>query len=69
MRVTDAGSESFVFETSLHGRTMRITIGDVRTWSIKQAHDEATNLKAMTDKGIDPRQDKRELVVASEHPR
>ena len=68
VRVTAAGSKSYVFETQLHGKTMRITIGDVKTWPLdapaksdkKSARSEATRLKALTDQGIDPRQQKAE---------
>ena len=60
LRVTAAGAKSYIFETRLHGKTLRITIGDVRTWTIGKAQAEATELKAMTDKGLDPRQQKAE---------
>lgn len=60
LRVTAAGAKSYIFETRLHGKTLRITIGDVRTWAIGKAQAQATELKAMTDKGIDPRQQKAE---------
>lgn len=56
LRITAAGARSFIFETSLHGKTLRLTIGDVRTWAIGKAQAEATRLKALTDQGIDPRQ-------------
>ena len=56
LRVTAAGAKSFIFETRLHGKTLRITIGDVRTWTVGDAQAEATRLKTMTDQGIDPRQ-------------
>lgn len=56
LRVTSNGAKSYIFETRLHGKTLRITIGDVRTWTVAKAQKEATDLKAMTDKGIDPRQ-------------
>jgi integrase len=55
LRVTK-GSKSFIFETALHGKTLRLTIGDCRTWTIGKAQEEATKLKALTDQGIDPRQ-------------
>ena len=42
LRVTAAGTKSYIFETSLHGKTLRITIGDVRTLSVGKAQDEAT---------------------------
>lgn len=56
LRVTAAGTKSYIFETSLHGKTLRITIGDVRTLPVGKAQDEATRLKALTNQGIDPRQ-------------
>ena len=56
LRVTAAGARSNVFETRLNGKTLRITIGDVRTWPIGKAQIEATCYKAQTDQGIDPRQ-------------
>lgn len=55
VRATARQAKSFIFETRLHGRTLRMTIGDVKTWMIGQAQREATRLKALTDQGIDPR--------------
>lgn len=66
LRVTSTGAKSYIFETSLNNKTIRITIGDVRTYSIKAAQVEATNLKAMTDKGIDPRQVKADQIANDE---
>lgn len=63
LRVTSTGAKSYIFETSLEKKTVRITIGDVRTYSIKAAQVEATNLKAMTDKGIDPRVEKKDRIA------
>jgi integrase len=56
IRVTAAGAKSYVFESRLNGKTVRSTIGDVRTWTVAQAQSEATRLKSLTDQGIDPRQ-------------
>ena len=66
LRVTVAGAKSYVFETSLNGKSLRITIGDIRTWSIAQAQEEARRLKAETDKGFDPRLQKAELRAKAE---
>jgi integrase len=66
LRVTSTGAKSYIFETSLNNKTIRITIGDIRTYSIKAAQVEATNLKAMTDKGIDPRQVKADQIANNE---
>jgi len=55
LRVTKATTKSYIFETRLHGKTLRITIGDVRAWAIGKAQTEARRLKTLTDQGIDPR--------------
>ena len=56
MRVTSTGSKSYIFETKLHGNTIRITIGSTQSWPIGKAQAEAARLKVLTDQGIDPRQ-------------
>jgi integrase len=69
LRVTAAGSKSYIFETWLHGRSLRLTIGDLRTWTLGKAQDEATRLKALTDQGIDPRRLRAEQEAAAETER
>ncbi len=70
LRVTAAGAKSYVFEARLHGRTVRRTIGDPRTWSIRKAQAEATRLKGLTDKNIDPREvEAQERASAAEKER
>ena len=66
LRVTAAGSKSYIFEASLNNKTIRITIGDQRTYAIGKAQAEATRLKVMTDQDIDPRQVKAEANAAKE---
>lgn len=66
LRVTSTGAKSYIFETSLNNKTIRITIGDVSIYSISQAREEAINLKAMTNKGIDPRQVKADQIANDE---
>lgn len=66
LRVTAAGAKSYIFETRLHGKTLRMTIGDVRTWPVGKAQAEATTLKSNTDKGIDPRQIIKDAAAAKE---
>ena len=56
LRVTAAGSKSYIFETTIKGKTLRITIGDVSTYAIDAAQKIAKAYRAQTDKGIDPRQ-------------
>jgi integrase len=56
LRVTAAGAKSYVFETTIKGKTLRITIGDISTYTIDAAQKIAKAYRAQTDKGIDPRQ-------------
>ncbi len=64
LRVTKNGSRAFVFESRLHGKTVRITIGATETWDLGQARAEATRLKVMTDQGRDPRAEKQAQTEA-----
>ncbi len=69
LRVTKNGARSFVFESRLHGRTLRLTIGDKRTWDIGTAQEEATRLKRLVDQGIDPREEQAEKRAKAEATR
>lgn len=59
VRVTRGGAKSFIFETKVRRVTpriqLRITIGDVRSWSIADARAVASRYKRLSDQGIDPR--------------
>ena len=61
-----AGAKSFIFEAKLNRTTIRTTIGDVRAWKLDAARQEANRLQTLTDQGIDPREQKRERIAASE---
>jgi integrase len=56
LRVTNTGNKSYIFETKLHGKTLRLTIGSAQAWLLGKAQEEAARLKVMTDQGIDPRE-------------
>lgn len=64
LRVTAGGARSYIFETRLNSKTIRITIGDTRTWTVVKAQNSATRYKSQTDEGIDPRQIKAEQYAA-----
>lgn len=66
VRVTPNNQKSFVFESSFNGKTIRLTIGDVKSWSISDAQSEARSLKVMVDKGVDPRQHKAKVLADAE---
>ena len=69
LRVTKAGGKSYVFEAWMHGKSLRVTIGDTRTWTVGKAQAEATRLKSLTDQDVDPRQQKADRVAAAEAKR
>jgi integrase len=64
VRVTVNGAKSFVFEAKLNRRTVRRTIGDVRSWGIDAARVEARKLAVMLDGGVDPRAVERQNAAA-----
>lgn len=55
LRVTPKGSRAYVFQTWFNGTNLRLTIGDIDTWSLGDAQAEARRLKVLTDRGVDPR--------------
>lgn len=64
-----AGAKSFVFEAKLNRRTIRVTVGDVRAWSLENARAEARRLQTQIDQGADPRQEKADKRAALEAKR
>lgn len=66
LRTTAGGAKSYIFETRLDGKTVRITIGDTRTWTVIKSQAEATRYKALTDQGIDPRQERADQRAKAE---
>ena len=59
--VTPKGTKSFIFETWFNGKNLRITIGKTDSWSIPNAQAEARRLKVLTDKGVDPRDERAQI--------
>lgn len=66
VRVTSTGARSYIFQTRLHNKSFRVTIGDVKTWALGDAQAKARQLKAQTDQGIDPRQVEKEAQAQAE---
>ncbi|KVC94872.1 preprotein translocase [Burkholderia ubonensis] len=66
LRVTPAGARSYIFESRLFGKTVRITIGDSRAWALGKARTEAARLKTVIDDGEDPREQAAEQRAAHE---
>src|SRR5690554_6865795 len=59
-----AGSKSYIFQGKLAGQVIRMTIGDIQTWSLGDARKEARRLKTIIDDGRDPRIVKAEITAA-----
>ena len=60
------GHVAYVFRAKLHGRGLRMTIGDRNTWDIKKAREEGKRLALLVDMGIDPRAERLERRQAEE---
>lgn len=58
VRVTSAGSKSFVLNYVALGRERRMTIGSAGAWSVVAAREEAAALRRQIDGGHDPLQQK-----------
>lgn len=58
LRVTSAGARSYTFDGRVNRRTLRVTIGDARTWKLADARKEAKRLATLCDSGVDPREEK-----------
>lgn len=61
--------KAYTFQGRLNGRIVRVTIGDVRVWSLGDARTEARRMQALMDQGIDPRQEKAERLAEAEAKR
>lgn len=59
------GHKAFIFEDYLNRRTVRVTLGDVDTWTLAAARKEARRLQTLIDRGLDPREEKAERKAAA----
>lgn len=66
LRATANGAKAYIFQGRIHGQTVRLTIGDPRSWTIDKAQEEARNLQTLIDAGKDPREAKAEIRAAHE---
>ncbi|CAN0618003.1 Prophage integrase IntF [Burkholderia multivorans] len=66
LRVTSKGARAYIFESRLFGKTIRITIGDPRAWTLGNARTEAARLKLLIDADQDPREVTAERKAAHE---
>jgi integrase len=68
VRVT-AGSKAYIFQSRFNGKSLRITIGSIKDWSIDRARAEARRLQTLIDQNQDPRQVAAASVAAAEETR
>ena len=69
VRATAAGAKSYVFESRLNGRTVRLTVGGVESWPLQKARTEARRLQTLIDQGTDPRQERADKAAEQEAKR
>jgi len=65
LRATPTGRKTYVFESRLNGATIRINIGTLADWPIKEARTKAQRLKMLVDNGTDPREVERDRQAAA----
>ncbi|MCY1293027.1 Phage integrase family protein [compost metagenome] len=69
LRATANGAKAYIFQGKIHGQTVRLTIGDPRSWDIDKAQEEARSLQKLIDAGKDPRETRAEARAAHEAKR
>lgn len=67
LKASPGGAKKYVLESRLStGDTIRLTIGDPKTWTIDAAQAEARRLQTQIDQGIDPREQKAAQIKQAE---
>ncbi|WP_144157897.1 tyrosine-type recombinase/integrase [Paraburkholderia sp. BCC1885] len=66
LRATPGGTKAYIFQGRIYGSTVRIRIGDPKSWTIDQAQERARSLQTLIDSGIDPREHQAEQKAAHE---
>ncbi len=69
LRATVSGAKTYIFQAKLNGSTIRVTIGDPRSWTIDRAQKAARDLQQLIDDGKDPREVRAEQHAARESRR
>lgn len=69
LRAYKTGSVVYLYQARLNGQTVRVRIGSRDAWDFVKARVEARRLQGLVDKGIDPRDERRELDQAREQAR
>ena len=70
VRATEGSTaKRYIFQSKVRGKTMRVTIGKVRAWSIAAAQADARRLQILIDQGHDPREVKADQQAAADAKR
>lgn len=71
VRATAKGAKAFIFQAKIKGTATdaRVTIGDPATHRLPAARLEANRLKSLTDRGIDPREEKAAALATAKATR
>lgn len=69
LRLTPAGTRSYIYQGKLRGQVIRLTIGSPDTWDLSKARAEAVRLRMLIDQGLDPRQVKADALAAAQAER
>lgn len=64
LRATPSSTKAYIFQSRLAGKSLRMTIGDTRTWMLEAARQKARELQTIVDSGRDPRQVKAERTAS-----
>jgi integrase len=58
------GTKAYVFQGRFNGATPRLTIGDIRTWTLEDARIKARSFQTQIDNGKDPREVKAQAIAS-----
>lgn len=69
LRVTPNGTKTFIFQSLLNRKDIRMPIGKPGIWSIAEAQKEARRLQTIVDEGRDPRKVKEDVLATEQTAR
>lgn len=63
VRATPGGKSAFILQSRFAGKAIRITIGDTGAITLAGARQEARRLTLLIEQGIDPREQKKQIIA------
>ncbi|MBV5330588.1 MAG: site-specific integrase [Chlorobium sp.] len=69
VRATPGGKRAYVIQSRFAGKAIRITIGDASAVTLESARTEARRLLLLIEQGLDPREQKRQVIAEQEEAR